>query len=70
MTDQETPENTATPATPAAPPVRPKKASHRGRSTGPIASSNNESEEIPEFEPFGPLARGLPSLTGELIPTL
>lgn len=62
MTDQETPENTA-----AVTPVRPKQASHRGRSVGPSVNSNKEYEEIPEFEPFMLMPRGLPPLTGELI---
>ncbi|KAF5902789.1 coagulation factor XIII A chain-like, partial [Clarias magur] len=66
MTDQETPENIPMPSTPAAPPVRPKPASHRGRSTGPIANSNKEYEEIPEFEPFMLLPRGPPPLTDYL----
>lgn len=66
MTDQETPENVATPTTPAVAPVRPKQASHRGRSVGPIANSNKEHEEIPEFEPFMLMPRGPPPLTGEL----
>lgn len=68
MTDQETPENTTT-TTPAAQPVRPKQTSHRGRSVGPNANSNNEYEEIPEFEPFMLLPRGPPRLDGELVPT-
>ncbi|XP_017328082.1 coagulation factor XIII A chain [Ictalurus punctatus] len=63
MTDQETPENTATPITPAVPAVRPKQASHHGRNVGPIANSNKEYEEIPEFEPFMLLPRGPPPLT-------
>ncbi|TSN12217.1 Coagulation factor XIII A chain [Bagarius yarrelli] len=63
MTDQESPENTATPITPAVPPVRPKQTSHRGRSVGPTANSNRESEEIPEFEPFMLMPRGPPPLT-------
>lgn len=67
MTDQETPENVAT--TPAESPVRPKQASHRGRTVGPIANSNKEHEEIPEFEPFMLMPRGPPPLTGELNPT-
>lgn len=69
MTDQETPENTATPITPAVPAVRPKQASHHGRNVGPIANSNKEYEEIPEFEPFMLLPRGPPPLTGELVLT-
>lgn len=68
MTDQETPGYTALPTRPAAPPARPKQPSHRGRSVGPSANSNQESEEIQEFEPFMLLPRGPPPLNGELDP--
>lgn len=39
--------------------------SHRGRSAAPIASSNADGEEVPEFEPFGLMPRGPPPLRGE-----
>ncbi|XP_027033999.1 coagulation factor XIII A chain [Tachysurus fulvidraco] len=61
MTDQETPENVA--STPTEAPVRPKQASHRGRTVGPKANSNKDLEEIPEFEPFMLMPRGPPPLT-------
>lgn len=58
------------PLTPStAPPIpsgpRPK-VTNRGRSAVPIASSNSDSKEVPEFEPFSaPGPRGFPPLTGE-----
>ncbi|XP_020347002.2 coagulation factor XIII A chain [Oncorhynchus kisutch] len=36
--------------------------SHRGRSAAPIATSNADGEEVPEFEPFGLMPRGPPPL--------
>ncbi|KAL0970145.1 hypothetical protein UPYG_G00237770 [Umbra pygmaea] len=36
----------------------PPKVSHRGRTAAPIASSNADSEEVLEFEPFGLMPRG------------
>ncbi|XP_028821859.1 coagulation factor XIII A chain-like [Denticeps clupeoides] len=45
--------------------VRPQ-VSIRGRSVGPIASSNAVGEEVPEFEPFMLLPRGPPPLTDYL----
>ncbi|XP_045078272.1 coagulation factor XIII A chain [Coregonus clupeaformis] len=40
----------------------PPQVSHRGRSAAPIASSNADGEEVPEFEPFGLMPRGPPPL--------
>lgn len=43
------------------------KVTNRGRTTFAIASSNSESTEVPEFEPFiAPGPRGFPSMTGEI----
>ncbi|KAG9345794.1 hypothetical protein JZ751_008939 [Albula glossodonta] len=39
-----------------------KKVSFRGRSSVPVASSNAEGEDSPEFEPFGLMPRGPPPL--------
>ncbi|KAM6949075.1 coagulation factor XIII A chain [Aplochiton taeniatus] len=51
-------------ATPAqAPAGPPPPVSHRGRTVTPISSSNEDGEDIPEFEPFGLLPRGPPPLT-------
>lgn len=51
----------------SAPPVPsgpPPKLTSRGRATAPIASSNFDSTDVPEFEPFGmPGPRGFPPLT-------
>lgn len=45
------------------------KVTNRGRTTVAIASSNSESTEVPEFEPFiVPGPRGFPSMTGETAP--
>ncbi|XP_074518383.1 coagulation factor XIII A chain [Halichoeres trimaculatus] len=48
----------------SAPPVPsgpPPKLTSRGRSTDPVASSNSDSSDVPEFEPFGmPGPRGFP----------
>lgn len=61
---------TTAPLTPSSPPPVPTgtrpKLTNRGRSSGPVASSNSDSTEIPEFEPFvAPGPRGFPPLTGE-----
>lgn len=55
---------------PSSPPPAPTgnrpKVTNRGRSTDPISSSNSDSTEVPEFEPFvAPGPRGYPPLTGE-----
>nr|XP_046236903.1 coagulation factor XIII A chain [Scatophagus argus] len=50
-------------STPPAPTGPPPKVTNRGRSTVPIASSNSDTTEVPEFEPFGAVGRGLPPLT-------
>ncbi|XP_063752288.1 LOW QUALITY PROTEIN: coagulation factor XIII A chain-like [Eleginops maclovinus] len=57
---------TPTPAPP--PPTGPRpKMTNRGRTAVPISTSNTESSEIPEFEPFGlPGPRGFPPLTDYL----
>lgn len=64
MSDQD-----ATPTPSPAPPIPtgpPPKVTNRGRSAVPIASSNSDTTEIPEFEPFvAPGPRGFPPLTGE-----
>nr|XP_021333236.1 coagulation factor XIII A chain isoform X1 [Danio rerio] len=61
MADQVAPEN-PTPA--AAPTVRPKqRVSHRGRSAGGRASSNQQEGKVEEFEPFMLMPRGPPPLT-------
>ncbi|XP_076828889.1 coagulation factor XIII A chain [Brachyhypopomus gauderio] len=60
MTDQEA---SNTPEAPAAPAVRPRQASHRGRTVAPVASSNSDEEKFPEFEPTMLLPRGPPPLT-------
>ncbi|KAJ8268847.1 hypothetical protein COCON_G00114540 [Conger conger] len=39
-----------------------KKVLFRGRSNAAVANSNAEGEDSPEFEPFGPMPRGLPPL--------
>ncbi|XP_026882133.2 coagulation factor XIII A chain [Electrophorus electricus] len=62
MTDQETPDTVGMPAPPTVPTVRPKRVSHRGRHVAPLASSNKIDEEVPEFEPFMLLPKGLPPL--------
>lgn len=59
---------TTAPLTPSSPPPVPTgtrpKLTNRGRSSGPVASSNSDSTEIPEFEPFvAPGPRGFPPLT-------
>lgn len=60
-------EQGATVAPSSAPPVPsgpPPKVTSRGRSTVPIDSSNSDSTDVPEFEPFGlPGPRGFPPLT-------
>ncbi|CAJ1085983.1 coagulation factor XIII A chain [Xyrichtys novacula] len=54
----------ASSAPPAPPSGPPPKVTNRGRSTDPIDSSNFDSTEVPEFEPFGlPGPRGFPPLT-------
>ncbi|XP_038588315.1 coagulation factor XIII A chain [Micropterus salmoides] len=62
MSDQD-----ATPTPSPAPPIPtgpPPKVTNRGRSAVPIASSNSDTTEIPEFEPFvAPGPRGFPPLT-------
>ncbi|GAA6215973.1 coagulation factor XIII A chain-like [Lates japonicus] len=62
MSDQSA---TPTPSDPPPPPPgRPPKVMNRGRTAVPIASSNSESTDVPEFEHFGvPGPRGLPPLT-------
>ncbi|XP_030194376.1 coagulation factor XIII A chain [Gadus morhua] len=48
---------------PAPPGGAPPKVTHHGRVAAPVASSNEDTEELPEFEPFGaPGPRGFPSL--------
>ncbi|XP_075884373.1 coagulation factor XIII A chain [Nelusetta ayraudi] len=59
---------TTAPLTPSTPPPGPTgtrpKLTNRGRSSGPVASSNSDATEIPEFEPFvAPGPRGFPPLT-------
>lgn len=42
------------------------KVTNRGRTAFAVASSNSESTEVPEFEPFiAPGPRGFPPMTGE-----
>ncbi|XP_028997206.1 coagulation factor XIII A chain [Betta splendens] len=54
---------TATPsAPPPAPSGPPPKVTSRGRTTVPVANSNSDSADIPQFEPFGS-PRGVPPLT-------
>ncbi|XP_054457356.1 coagulation factor XIII A chain [Anoplopoma fimbria] len=57
----------ATPIPTLAPPIpsgRPPKMTNRGRTAVPISSSNSETTDIPEFEPFGmPGPRGFPPMT-------
>lgn len=54
---------TPSPAPPA-PSGPPPKVTNRGRTAVPVASSNSEGTDIPEFEPFGaPGPRGFPPLT-------
>jgi len=51
---------------PAAPAAHAPKVTHRGRVSTPVASSNEDAEDMPEYEYFvaaGP--RGFPSLAGE-----
>lgn len=50
------------------PPTGPRpKVTNRGRTTFAIASTNSESTEVPEFEPFiAPGPRGFPPMTGEI----
>ncbi|KPP62409.1 hypothetical protein Z043_119410 [Scleropages formosus] len=36
--------------------------SHRGRSSVPVANSNTDGKDVPEFEPFGLMPRGPPPL--------
>lgn len=56
---------TPSPAPPAPTGPRPK-VTNRGRTTIPAASSNSDSTDVPEFEPFGvPGPRGYPPMTGE-----
>lgn len=56
---------TPSPAPPAPTGPRPKVMS-RGRTAVPVASSNSDATDVPEFEPFGaPGPRGFPPLTGE-----
>lgn len=64
MSDQST---TVTPSSPHPVPTGPRpKVTNRGRTSVPISSSNSESMDIPEFEPFGlPGPRGFPPMTGE-----
>lgn len=46
------------------------KVTNRGRTAFAIASSNSESTEVPEFEPFiAPGPRGFPPMTGEISKT-
>ncbi|KAM7366390.1 hypothetical protein PAMP_015833 [Pampus punctatissimus] len=56
---------TVTPSSdPPIPTGPPPKVTNRGRTAAPIASSNSDSTDIPEFEYFGvPGPRGLPPLT-------
>lgn len=56
------------PAPPAPSGPRPK-VTNRGRTAVAVASSNSESMDVPEFEPFvAPGPRGFPPLTGEQRP--
>lgn len=58
---------TPSPAPPAPTGPRPK-MTNRGRTAVPIAASNSESTEVPEFEPFvAPGPRGFPPMTGEAL---
>uniref|UniRef100_UPI0037E8D96C coagulation factor XIII A chain n=1 Tax=Semicossyphus pulcher TaxID=241346 RepID=UPI0037E8D96C len=56
---------TVTPSSaPPAPSGPPPKVTSRGRSAVPVASSNSDTSDVPEFEPFGlPGPRGFPPLT-------
>ncbi|XP_077083619.1 coagulation factor XIII A chain [Siphateles boraxobius] len=60
MADQEARENPAPPDTPA---IRPKRVSHRGRTAGAKASSNQQEGKVEEFEPFMLMPRGPPPLS-------
>ncbi|XP_040887491.1 coagulation factor XIII A chain [Toxotes jaculatrix] len=62
MSDQDA---TPTPSPAPPPPTGPRpKVTNRGRTAIPIASSNSDTTDIPEFEHFGVLGpRGLPPLT-------
>ncbi|KAF3837190.1 hypothetical protein F7725_004654 [Dissostichus mawsoni] len=59
---------TATPSPAPPPPTGPRpKMTSSGRSAVPISTSNSDSTDIPEFEPFGlPGPRGFPPLTDYL----
>ncbi|XP_059211111.1 coagulation factor XIII A chain [Centropristis striata] len=59
---------TPTASDPPPPPTGPRpKSTNRGRTSDPISSSNSDSTDIPEFEPFGlPGPRGFPPLTDYL----
>lgn len=66
--------DSATPVDPSPAPTAPTgprpKLTNRGRTAFAIASSNSESTEVPEFEPFiAPGPRGFPSMTGEISKT-
>lgn len=68
MSDPDTtPTPTPTPVPSSAPPAPtgpPPKVTSRGRSAVPIASSNSDTTDVPEFEPFvAPGPRGFPPLT-------
>ncbi|XP_056224739.1 coagulation factor XIII A chain [Seriola aureovittata] len=62
MSDQDaSPTPSPAPPPPTGPPP---KVTNRGRSAGPIASSNSDSTDIPDFEYYGaPHPRGVPPLT-------
>ncbi|XP_056090729.1 coagulation factor XIII A chain [Rhinichthys klamathensis goyatoka] len=61
MADQESREDPP-PAAAAPAAVRPKRVSHRGRSAGARASSNQQEGKVEEFEPFMLMPRGPPPL--------
>ncbi|TKS93058.1 Coagulation factor XIII A chain [Collichthys lucidus] len=58
------PTPTLSPSAPPVPTGPPPKVTNRGRTAVPIASSNSDTTDVPEFEPFGaPGPRGFPPLT-------
>lgn len=62
MSDQDaTPQPSPAPPPPTGPPP---KITNRGRTSVPLSTSNSDTTDIPEFEPFGlPGPRGFPPLT-------
>ncbi|XP_037614205.1 coagulation factor XIII A chain [Sebastes umbrosus] len=60
----DTPPDTAPDTAPPRPSGPPPKTTNRGRTAVPVSSSNSDSTDIPEFEPFGfPGPRGFPPMT-------